>query len=166
MKNSLVIPTKYGSYDNFSFSSSLPSSYCRKYLDSEYKPPHSSGRSEFFSSYSSYEPRGIFSSSFDPKASYISDMESREFGSHVDMIHSLQLRSSLVEPPSDIEPPLEYTNKPFNPNLILKSDLDLSLNPMIGKESQNVSTLRIRMSKVSSGATIFLRSLYTLYPIY
>ena len=160
MKNSLVIPTKYGSYDNFSFSSSLPSSYCRKYLDSaEYKPPPSSGRSEFFSSYSSYEPRGIFSSSFDPKASYISDMESREFGSHVDMIQSLQLRSSLVEPPRDIEPPLEYTNKPFNPNLILKSDLDLSLNPMIGKESQNVSTLRIRMSKVSLGATIFLRLL-------
>ena len=35
---------------------------------------------------------------FDPQASYISDMESREFGSHVDMIHSLQLRSSLMEP--------------------------------------------------------------------
>lgn len=138
MKNSLVIPRKFGSYDNFSFSSSLPSSYCRKYLESDYKPAAaSSARSEFYSSYSSYEPWGIVSSSFDPKASYISDMESRDFGSHVDMIQSLQLRSSLVEPPSDIEPPLDYTNKPFNPNLMLKSDLDLSLNPMIGKEPQN-----------------------------
>ena len=99
------IPTKYGSYDNFSFSSSLPSSYCRKYLESdrkylesEYKPPPSSARSEsFYSPYSSHElPRGIFSSSFDPRASYISDMESREFGSHVDMIQSLQLRCVVM----------------------------------------------------------------------
>ena len=52
-------------------------------------------------------------------------------------------RSSLAEPPSDIEPPLDYTNKPFNPNMILKSDLDLSLNPMIGKENVSITTNKI-----------------------
>ena len=135
--------SKYGGYDDscdsydYNLSSSLPSSYCTKYLESEYKLHHSRGKSQPFYS-SSLEPRttSILASSFDPKASYISDMESREFGSHVDMIQSLQLRSSLSEQHSEAD----LTSKPHIEDFLLKSDLQLSLdNPFISKESLNVS---------------------------
>ena len=115
-----------------------------------------SGKSDYlFGSVPGYEPRGILSNSFDPKASYISDMESREFGSHVDLIQSLQLRSSLVETSGlGLEPrelghePLPYTRypeygaalqPPANSDFILKSDLDLSLNSLALREPANVS---------------------------
>ena len=119
-----------------------------------------SGKSDYlFGSVPGYEPRGILSNSFDPKASYISDMESREFGSHVDLIQSLQLRSSLVETsslghpglglePRDLGEPLPYTRypeygaalqPPVSSDFILKSDLDLSLNSLALREPANVS---------------------------
>ena len=114
-----------------------------------------SGKSDYlFGSVPGYEPRGILSNSFDPKASYISDMESREFGSHVDLIQSLQLRSSLVDTsgpglePRDLGEPLAYTRypeygaalqPPATSDFILKSDLDLSLNSLALREPANVS---------------------------
>ena len=115
-----------------------------------------SGKSDYlFGSVPGYEPRGILSNSFDPKASYISDMESREFGSHVDLIQSLQLRSSLVDTSGPgLEPrdlclePLPYTRypeysaalqPPATSDFILKSDLDLSLNSLALREPANVS---------------------------
>ena len=116
-----------------------------------------SGKSDYlFGSVPGYEPRGILSNSFDPKASYISDMESREFGSHVDLIQSLQLRSSLVDTsgpglePRDLclEPLPPYTRypeygaalqPPATSDFILKSDLDLSLNSLALREPANVS---------------------------
>ena len=117
-----------------------------------------SGKSDYlFGSVPGYEPRGILSNSFDPKASYISDMESREFGSHVDLIQSLQLRSSLLDtsgPGPGLEPrdlclePLPYPRypeygaalqPPATSDFILKSDLDLSLNSLALREPANVS---------------------------
>ena len=114
-----------------------------------------SGKSDYlFGSVPGYEPRGILSNSFDPKASYISDMESREFGSHVDLIQSLQLRSSLVDTsglglePRELGEPLPYTRypeygaalqPPATSDFILKSDLDLSLNSLALREPANVS---------------------------
>ena len=119
-----------------------------------------SGKSDYlFGSVPGYEPRGILSNSFDPKASYISDMESREFGSHVDLIQSLQLRSSLVDTSGlglglGLEPrelgleQLPYTRypeygaalqPPASSDFILKSDLDLSLNSLALREPANVS---------------------------
>ena len=115
-----------------------------------------SGKSDYlFGSVPGYEPRGILSNSFDPKASYISDMESREFGSHVDLIQSLQLRSSLVDTSGlglGLEPreQLTYTRypeygaalqPPATSDFILKSDLDLSLNSLALREPANVSGL-------------------------
>jgi len=91
--------SSYGSYENFSLASSLPDHYGQSYLEQDYRIqplpqdyylPSQSAR------------RHISSRSFDPRASYISDMESREFGSHVDMIQSLQLRSSVVDVGSDL----------------------------------------------------------------
>ena len=135
----------YDSYDGYNLSSSLPSSYCQKYLEKEYKLHHNQeGKSQPFYS-SSLEPRSIFSSSFDPKASYISDMESREFGSHVDMIQSLQLRSSLNEQQSEAESSLmtASTSKPHLSDFLLKSDLQLSLdNPFLSTDSLKVSISR------------------------
>ena len=131
----------YDSYDGYNLSSSLPSSYCKNYLENEYKLHHTQGKSQPFYS-SSLEPRSILSSSFDPKASYISDMESREFGSHVDMIQSLQLRSSLTEQQSEAESSLATasSSKPHLADFLLKSDLQLSLdNPFLSKDSLNVS---------------------------
>ena len=114
-----------------------------------------SGKSDYlFGSVPGYEPRGILSNSFDPKASYISDMESREFGSHVDLIQSLQLRSSLVDTsglglePRDLGEQLTYPRypeygaalqPPATSDFILKSDLDLSLNSLALREPANVS---------------------------
>ena len=69
---------KYGQNDNFSLSSSLPSSYYKKYFETDYNHHNQpSIRSESYFSSSRYEPRSILLRSFDPKASYISDMESR-----------------------------------------------------------------------------------------
>ena len=108
-----------------------------------------SSKSDYlFGSVPGYEPRGILSNSFDPKASYISDMESREFGSHVDLIQSLQLRSSLVDTSGLGLEPLPYTRypeygaalqPPATSDFILKSDLDLSLNSLALREPANVS---------------------------
>ena len=73
-------------------------------------------------------------------------MESREFGSHVDMIHSLQLRSSLVEPGPSLDPgllepvlmPSDYPHQPSLQDMMLKSDLDLGrMQPQ--REPLNVS---------------------------
>ena len=75
-------------------------------------------------------------------------MESREFGSHVDMIHSLQLRSSLVEPGPSLDPGLlepsfmssDYPHQPSIQDMMLKSDLDLSLGSVQPpREPLNVS---------------------------
>ena len=81
-------------------------------------------------------------------------MESREFGSHVDMIHSLQLRSSLIEPGPSLEPgllepslistdypgPGAHLQPPSISDMMLKSDLDLSLSSMQPpREPLNVS---------------------------
>ena len=108
-------------------------------------------------SLSELPPRGILTGSgsgFDPRASYISDMESREFGSHVDMIHSLQLRSSLIEPGPSLDPgllepglmssdypgPSLHHQPPSISDMMLKSDLDLSLSSMQPpREPLNVS---------------------------
>ena len=77
--------SSYGSYENFSLASSLPDHYGQSYLEQDYKiqslPHNYHLPSRGSRSHSS-------SRGFDPRASYISDMESREFGSHVDMIQS------------------------------------------------------------------------------
>ena len=137
--------SKYGGYDSYdgygsSLPASLPRSYSSKYLDSQYRLHRTPGKYQHFSS-SSLEPRSIFSSRFDPKASYISDMESREFGSHVDLIQSLQLRSSLTDGHS--QPGLLSNNarKSHTTDFLLKSDLQLSLdNPLLSPETFNVSS--------------------------
>ena len=135
-------PSKYGgydSYDGYPLPSSLPSSYSNKYLENQYRPHRTQGKYQPFYS-SSLEPRSIFSSSFDPKASYISDMESREFGSHVDMIQSLQLRSSLTDQHSEAGLLSNPARKPHLTDFLLKSDLQLSLdNPLLSSETFNVS---------------------------
>ena len=135
-------PSKYGGYDShdgYPLPSSLPSSYSNKYLENQYRPHRTQGKYQPFYS-SSLEPRSIFSSSFDPKASYISDMESREFGSHVDMIQSLQLRSSLTDQHSEAGLLSNPARKPHLTDFLLKSDLQLSLdNPLLSSETFNVS---------------------------
>ena len=131
-------PSKYGGYDSYDGFTLAPS-YSNKYLEEQYRPHRAPGKHQPFYS-SSVEPRSIFSSSFDPKASYISDMESREFGSHVDMIQSLQLRSSLTEQHSEAGLLANTARKPQLTDFLLKSDLQLSLDtPLLSPETFNVS---------------------------
>ena len=137
-------PSKYGGYDSYDghslpLPSSLPSSYSNKYLDNQYRLHRSPGKYQHYYS-SSLEPRSILSSSFDPKASYISDMESREFGSHVDMIQSLQLRSSLTDQHGEPGLLSNTARKSHLTDFLLKSDLQLSIdNPLLSSETFNVS---------------------------
>ena len=91
--------SSYGSYENFSLASSLPDHYGQSYLEQDYKIQP---LPQDYCLPSQYPRRRLSSRNFDPRASYISDMESREFGSHVDMIQSLQLRSSVVDVGNDL----------------------------------------------------------------
>ena len=118
--------SSYGSYENFSLASSLPDYYGQSYLEQDYKIQPLS--QDYGMPRTPHGPRRRISSrSFDPRASYISDMESREFGSHVDMIQSLQLRSSVVDTGND----LINTYRSYNSSFIRPNPLQSSSSSLM-----------------------------------
>ena len=146
-----AILSAYNSHDA-GYSTPSQASYYRKYLETDYSRSNQLKRESLYTSSSSHhDPSSLMFRSLDPRASYIADMESREFGSHVDMIQTLQLRSSLMEPlTTSALPPLDSylddTKHNLSTDTLLKPEhasYDIDLNTVLPKETYNVSSYLI-----------------------
>ena len=139
-----AILSKYNSLDT-SYSAPSQASYYRKYLETEYSRSNQLKRESLYTTSHVPDPSSMMFR--DPRASYIADMESREFGSHVDMIQTLQLRSSLMEPLTasplaPLDTYLDDSKHNLPTDSLLKSEhssYDICLNPVLPKETYNVS---------------------------